>query len=135
MNKLWRYVSSYRLVKPGVMDEEPTFFIMDEVGSAISHSEKPNTKLAPIIYSPNNMHNDEKVMTYSLMWVTEDIPKEKYLYRDYLHGITEKEWRSARYLPWFNVFPEYFEKEFKRFCEDKPPFDALARHAEYQANY
>ena len=109
MDKLWRYVQSYRLVKPGVMDQEPTFFIMDEVGSAISHSEKPNTMLAPMIFSPNNAHDDDKTMTYSLLWATEDVPKEKYLYRDYLNGLTEKEWRSARYYPWFNVFPEYFQ--------------------------
>ena len=125
---MWRYCSSYRLVKPGVMDEEPTFFFMDEVGSAITHSETPNSKVAPIIFSPNNMHNDDKVMTYSVLWLTEDVGKEKYLYRDYLPGITEKEWRSARYLPWFNVFPEYFEKEYKRFSEAKPEFDALERH-------
>ena len=91
MDKLWRYVQSYRLVKPGVMDQEPTFFIMDEVGSAITHSEKPNTKLAPIIFSPNNAHDDDKTMTYSLLWAIEDVPKEKYLYRDYLNGLTEKE--------------------------------------------
>lgn len=134
IDNLWRYAGSYRLVKPGVMDQEPTFFIMDEVGSAITHSEKPNTTVAPVIFSPNNEFDDPKTMTYSVLWLTEDIPKEKYLYRDYLNGITEKEWRSARYLPWFNVFPEYFAEEYDKFLKDEPHINALALHEEYQGN-
>jgi hypothetical protein len=55
---MWRQVGSYRLVKPGKMDEEPTFYICDEVGTSICHSDDPNTKLAPIIYSPNNEVDD-----------------------------------------------------------------------------
>lgn len=108
---------------------------MDEVGSSITHSDKPNSKLAPIIYSPNNIHDDDKVMTYSVLWLTEDLKKHDYFYRDYLHGITEKEWRSSRLLPWFNVFPEYFEKEYRKFTDNKPPFDAYQRHEEYQTTY
>jgi tubulin--tyrosine ligase-like protein 12 len=53
MRNIWKYVNSYRLVKPGVMDEEPTFYINDEVGTSISHNDDPNVKLAPFIYSPN----------------------------------------------------------------------------------
>ena len=39
MNKMWRYVQSYRLVKPGVMDEDPTFYINDEVGCSVAHND------------------------------------------------------------------------------------------------
>lgn len=53
-DNLWKYCGSYRLVKPGVMDEEPTFYINDELGSAITHSDTPNVKMAPMIFSPNN---------------------------------------------------------------------------------
>jgi len=58
MDKLWRYCNTYRLVKPGKMDEEPTFYIMEEVGTSLNHSDKPNTKMAPIIYSPNCSSDD-----------------------------------------------------------------------------
>ena len=54
LDDVWKYCGSYRLVKPGVMDEEPCFYVTDEVGSAISHSDTPNCKLPPFIYSPNN---------------------------------------------------------------------------------
>jgi len=58
MDKIWRYSNTYRLVKPGKMDEEPTFYIMEEVGTSINHSDKPNAKMAPIIYSPNCSSED-----------------------------------------------------------------------------
>jgi hypothetical protein len=53
MQGIWRLCNSYRLVKPGKMDEEPTFYMNDEVGTSICHSDSPNTKLSPLIYSPN----------------------------------------------------------------------------------
>jgi hypothetical protein len=108
MDKMWAHVNSYRLVKPGKMDEEPTFYINDEVGNTIAHNDKPNSKMFPLIYSPNCNADDEKVTTISIMWPIEDILKEDYIYRDYLTGIDETKWRSARLLPWYNVYEEYY---------------------------
>ncbi len=65
------------------------------------------------------------------MWLIKDIPKEEFFYRDYLPGVTEDKQRSARLLPWFNVYEEYYEKEHKKFMETQPPFDALKRHEQY----
>ena len=62
------------------------------------------------------------------MWATAEIKKEAMLERDYLQGITEKEWRSARLLPWYDVYPEYYENELKKFREIKPQFDAIDKH-------
>jgi hypothetical protein len=115
MRKMWRRVGTYRLVKPGVMDEDPTFYIDDEVGASICHSDTPNTKLAPLIYSPNCQVDDPQTMTYTVLWPVKDIPKDELLYRDYLNGVSEKQWRSARLLPWFNVFEEYYQEEFEKF--------------------
>ena len=109
MDKIWRYCGTYRLVKPGKMDQEPCFYIHDEVGNSITHSDSPNVKMAPFIFSPNCEHDDDKAMTYSIMWPTQTIKKEHYIERDYLDGIDEKQWRSARLYPWFNVFEEYYE--------------------------
>ena len=68
MDKMWRYVNTYRLMKPGVMDEEPTFYITDEVGNTLGHSDTPNMKMAPLIYSPNCEVEDAQTLTYSLVW-------------------------------------------------------------------
>jgi hypothetical protein len=73
MDNLWRYCGTYRLVKPGVMDEEPCFYINDEVGSAISHSDNANVRMLPFIYSPNCKHDDQAVITYSILWPTKKI--------------------------------------------------------------
>ena len=135
MDKMWRYVGQYRLVKPGVMDEDPTFYINDEVGAAISHSDQPNSKMVPFIYSPGNSGDDPNVTTVSLLWATKDIPQSEYVYRDFLSGVTEERFRSARLYPWFDVYEQYYEAEHKKYLALEPPFDALKRHQEYQAEY
>lgn len=135
MKGIWKLTNSYRLVKPGRMDEEPTFYINDEVGSSICHSDTPNTKMSPLIYSPNCDSEDAQTMTYSVVWAVNDIKYNEYFYRDFLYGIDETKWRSSRLLPWFNVFEEYFLGEWEKFKNTPPSVDALALHKDYQENY
>jgi peroxiredoxin family protein len=71
------------------MDEECTFYINDEVGSSIVHSDTPNSKMSPLIYSPNCEADDAQTMTYSVLWAINDIKKDELFYRDYLFGVTE----------------------------------------------
>jgi hypothetical protein len=59
-------------------------------------------------------------MTYSILWATKDIKKDEYVYRDYLNGVTEAQWRSSRLYPWFNVFEEYFLQEHEKFKKTPP---------------
>lgn len=79
MDLVWRYIGTYRLVKPGVMDEEPIFYMNDEVGCAITHSDTPNVKLLPLIYSPNNKVDDPATYTYSVLWPIQKIATNGYL--------------------------------------------------------
>jgi tubulin--tyrosine ligase-like protein 12 len=90
------------------MDEENIWYIMDEVGSSMKHSDKPNLAVYPLIYAPNNEF-DAHTITYSICWPTRDIntPNET-LYRDFLSGIDETKFRSARFSVWFNTPEEYF---------------------------
>ncbi len=39
MDKLWMYLGTYRIVREDQMDEENVWYLMDEVGSAMSHSD------------------------------------------------------------------------------------------------
>lgn len=66
MEKIWMYAGTYRVVSEDQMDEENIWYIMDEVGSAIKHSDNPNVAVHPFIYSPNN-HFDAHTITYSVI--------------------------------------------------------------------
>ena len=66
MDKLWMYANTYRLVTEEQMDEENIWYMMDEVGSAIAHSDKPNLAVHPFIYAPNNKF-DAHTITYSVI--------------------------------------------------------------------
>lgn len=131
MDTIWRYVGSYRLVKPGVMDEEPCFYVCDEVGNSLCHNDTPNCMMLPLIYSPNCKVDDPATTTYSICWPKEEIKASNYLSRDFLQGIDEAHWRSARLYPWFNVFEEYYLEEYGNFKIKAPDFDADVRHEQY----
>ena len=115
------------------MDEEPTFYINDEIGSSISHSDSPNVKMVPFIWSQNNKEKDSQVTTVTLLWLTKKISADQYFYRDKLSGVTEQEFRSARLFPWYNVYEGYYAQEFKDFNSFKPEFSADQKHGEFAA--
>ena len=72
------------------MDEEPTFYINDEVGSAVSHSDSPNVKMVPFVYSKSGEDGDEDMTTVTLLWPSKTIGRNEYFYRDYLTGVSEQ---------------------------------------------
>mmetsp|Transcript_38682 Transcript_38682/g.28551 ORF Transcript_38682/g.28551 Transcript_38682/m.28551 type:complete len:123 (+) Transcript_38682:604-972(+) len=109
MNGIWRYVGTYRLVSEQQMDEESIWYVMDEVGCAITHSDLPNLAVHPFIYSPN-CKLDEQSITYSICWPTSDLEQEETVYRNYLAGIDEKKFRSTRLTVWCET-PELYFKE------------------------
>lgn len=65
MQKLWMYVGTYRLVTEEQMDEENIWYINDEVGCSIRHSDSPNFAIHPFIYAPNGTF-DAHTITYSV---------------------------------------------------------------------
>jgi len=48
------------------MDEENVWYINDEVGCAMRHSDKPNFAMHPFIYAPNQVM-DGHTITYSVL--------------------------------------------------------------------
>lgn len=113
------------------MDEENAWYLMDEVGTAMRHSDQPNFAVHPFIFSPNNKL-DEHTITYSIAWPIHDIDEGEIIYRDFLKGIDESKFRSARLSVWFNTPEEYFTEQLKIYKSIKPTQDAMEVHEQYQ---
>ncbi|KAG0328582.1 Tubulin--tyrosine ligase-like protein 12 [Dissophora globulifera] len=99
MSEMWKYSQTYEyaVVDPsGQTKKESAWYIMDEVGSAMAHSETPNCVCAPFIYVGRG------TVSYSIIYAIEDIPKGGALTRDFVPAdITDPEMRKA-YLAIYN---------------------------------
>lgn len=76
---------------------------MDEVGSAILHSDEPNVRVVPFIHLPDQI-------TYSLMFPIENIDSGSQVTRDFVEGV-EKD-RDLLLLPWQGS--DFSEESFKQ---------------------
>ena len=59
VDNIWKITQSYKLVVGDSIDTEPVFYVLDEVGSALSHSETPNCVCFPFIYFKDGASNGE----------------------------------------------------------------------------
>lgn len=117
MKNIWMYTGCYRIAAGNKMDESSIWYVCDEVGSALAHSDKPNCQMLPFIYSPKNSLEDETTITYSILWPIEDIEKNGIFSRDKLYRIDEKKFRSARLSVWYETPEEYFKEQLKLYRE------------------
>lgn len=109
---MWTINRTYRLITSEKFDEEPIWYINDEFGSAINHSDYPNFAMFPIIFSKSNKFEKDELITYSILWPIKDIKKGDEVYIDFLANIGENQERSARLTSWFNTPKEYFLDKF-----------------------
>ncbi|XP_066991649.1 tubulin--tyrosine ligase-like protein 12 isoform X2 [Anabrus simplex] len=94
-NEMWRYSQTYAVgAISDVEDRLPIWYIMDEFGSAIQHSNDPTFRTIPLIYLPEGV-------TYTLLFPIKDVPKGGEVTRDYVEGPFHDELtRKALLLPW-----------------------------------
>lgn len=71
-NRVFKIAGNYRLSSTEKLDETSIWYVNDEFGSAITHTDKPQCIIAPFLYAPNNSM-DGAVVAYSLMWLVEDL--------------------------------------------------------------
>ncbi len=93
-------------------DEESIWYVMDELGTYINHSDKPNMIVVPFIFSKSNTFKDDMI-TYSIMWPIHDIYSGSEISRDFLLNINEQMQRSARLTVWFQTPRGYFLNKFE----------------------
>lgn len=116
------------------MDEENVWYLMDEVGCAMRHSDQPNFAVHPFIFSPNNKIDDQTI-TYSFAWPLRNIDAGEVIYRDFLMGINEEKYRSTRLSVWFNTPQEYFQEQLRIYRTIKPLANTYEIHEHYQSKY
>ncbi|MCD9560626.1 hypothetical protein HAX54_019343 [Datura stramonium] len=113
INAMWLYIMTYRLADEEKIDETSVWYVMDELGSALRHSDRPNFRVSPFLYMPEG--NLASAVSYSILWPIDDVREGDECTRDYLFGIGEEKQRSARLTAWFHTPINYFIKEYEKY--------------------
>nr|GLL20714.1 tubulin--tyrosine ligase-like protein 12 [Ipomoea trifida] len=113
INAMWLYLMTYRLADEEKIDETSVWYVMDELGSSLRHSDEPNFRVSPFLYMPEG--ELASAVSYSILWPTEDIQRNDECTRDFLFGIGEDKQRSARLTAWFHTPRNYFIKEYESY--------------------
>ncbi|XP_015779329.1 PREDICTED: tubulin--tyrosine ligase-like protein 12 [Acropora digitifera] len=108
-DKMWSFNQNYHLkvVAAGITrnenhdrstsgDEEhtPLWYIMDEFGSCIKHSDDPSFAVAMLFYVPLGV-------SFSIMWPLRDMAYGEEATRNYVKGVEDPLVRDCCLLPWF----------------------------------
>ncbi|XP_022731024.1 tubulin--tyrosine ligase-like protein 12 [Durio zibethinus] len=112
LNAMWLYLMTYRLADEEKLDETPVWYVMDELGSALQHSDEPNFRVAPFLFMPDGKL--ASAVSYSILWPTQNVKKGDECTRDYLFGIGEDNQRSARLSAWFYTPQNFFIQEYEK---------------------
>lgn len=115
INAMWLFLMTYRLADEEKIDETSICYVMDELGSALRHSDEPNFKVAPFLYMPEGKM--ESAVSYSILWPTQNVQRGDECTRDFLVGIGEDKQRSARLTAWFHTPQKYFIQEYEKHCK------------------
>lgn len=112
--QLWRYCNFYTIASTENVEERlPIWYVMDELGSAIEHSDNPNFRLVPFIYLKNQM-------TYSLLFPIKDSEHSEIVCRDYVENISDLDKRAVLLLPW--VYTSFEDVDFAHVKPDASYF-------------
>lgn len=97
MGSLWRYAQMYAIGGNDATVEErmPIWYVMDELGSGITHSDEPNCRVVPFIFADDST-------TYSIVFPVRDIECEAFVTRDFVagSGTHDDTVRDCLLLPW-----------------------------------
>lgn len=94
LKHMWKFNLTYSCsALSSVEDQLPLWYVMDEFGSAVQHSDNPNFKIVPFL-------NLAEGIVYSLLFPLRCAHKGDEVLRDYVFGIADEIERRARLLPW-----------------------------------
>ncbi|XP_026441002.1 tubulin--tyrosine ligase-like protein 12 isoform X1 [Papaver somniferum] len=113
VNAMWLYLMTYRLADEEKIDETSVWYVMDELGSALRHSDKPNFRVSPFLYMPDGKL--ASAISFTILWPIHNVRKGDECTRDFLFGIGEDKQRSARYTAWFHTPRNFFIQEYEMY--------------------
>ncbi|XP_010144921.1 PREDICTED: tubulin--tyrosine ligase-like protein 12, partial [Eurypyga helias] len=93
LQEMWKYNQTYKLSQGTAEERVPVWYIMDEFGSRIQHSDQPSFAAAPLFYMPQQM-------AYTVLWPLRDLETGDEVTRDYAYGETDRLVRKCVLLPW-----------------------------------
>ncbi|KAH9804629.1 tubulin--tyrosine ligase-like protein 12 [Citrus sinensis] len=123
LSAMWLYLMTYRLANEEKIDETSVWYVMDELGSAVRHSDEPNFRVAPFLFMPEGKLSS--AVSFSILWPIQNVYKSDECTRDFLYGIGEDKQRSARLTAWFHTPQSYFINEYEKHCQ-KLQFKSLS---------
>ncbi|XP_026315053.1 tubulin--tyrosine ligase-like protein 12 [Hyposmocoma kahamanoa] len=108
---VWRYAHTYAIGGDdfSVEDRVPVWYVLDELGSAVNHSDSPNFRAVPFIHVPDQM-------TYSLLFPVENVQEGDRITRNYVEGhFPEPRQREAMLIPW-----QHYDHFYEDFTPEEP---------------
>uniref|UniRef100_A0A3P8UD38 Tubulin tyrosine ligase-like family, member 12 n=1 Tax=Amphiprion percula TaxID=161767 RepID=A0A3P8UD38_AMPPE len=93
MECMWKYNQTYHLSQGSAEEKVPVWYIMDEFGSQVQHSDQPSCSMAPFFYIQGQL-------PYTVLWPLQDLQEGDEVTRDYTYGETNPLVRQCRLLPW-----------------------------------
>ncbi|XP_066265081.1 tubulin--tyrosine ligase-like protein 12 [Branchiostoma lanceolatum] len=100
LDEMWRFTWHYKLDFQGATadDKIAFWYVNDEFGSRVQHSDEPTCRMVPFYYVPTKT-------SYTLMWLLQDLDCGDEVTRDFADGLSEETERKCRLLAWI---PEDF---------------------------
>ncbi|XP_061923037.1 tubulin--tyrosine ligase-like protein 12 isoform X2 [Entelurus aequoreus] len=93
MDRMWLYNQTYQLSQGSAEEKVPVWYIMDEFGSQVQHSDHPSCGMAPFFHV-------EEQMAYTVLWPFIDLQHGDEVTRDFAYGESNPLVRQCRLLPW-----------------------------------
>lgn len=94
-DEMWKFNQTYSIPSMGDIEESmPVWYVMDEFGSAIPHSDNPTFRTVPFIFLPDQI-------TYTLLFPIESVDYGEEVTRDYIENSRyDSKTRDALLIPW-----------------------------------
>ncbi|KAA3673371.1 tubulin--tyrosine ligase-like protein 12 [Paragonimus westermani] len=96
---VWKFCRHYKVSlqsqggQLGHGTEVQRWYVLDEVGSRISHSDNPNARIVPFFYTPRGI-------CYSLLWPLRDLQHGGAITVDYIEHVKDPYLRQFYLVPW-----------------------------------